>query len=108
MIARTVDERIASLREQMRRVRDDLARHIDGALEPDSRALVAFSRVLEYKMRIAAARYGYVGSPWRSPDWEVEWRSALREHVEKGDPLDVAIYCMFGWYHGWSTTEVSG
>jgi DNA repair exonuclease SbcCD ATPase subunit len=29
-----------------------------------------------------------------------ECRVKLREHVEKGDPLDVAAYCAFLWYHG--------
>ncbi len=29
---------------------------------------------------------------------------SIRQHLAKGDPRDVAAYCAFAWYHGWSLT----
>lgn len=27
----------------------------------------------------------------------------FHQHIAKGDPRDVAAYCAFMWWHGWST-----
>lgn len=39
---------------------------------------------------------------WMEDGWADTLRRALREHVEKGDPRDVAAYSAFAWHHGWS------
>ena len=39
---------------------------------------------------------------WMEDGWSDTLRKALREHVEKGDPRDVAAYSAFAWHHGWS------
>ena len=39
---------------------------------------------------------------WMEDGWADTLRKALREHVEKGDPRDVAAYSAFAWHHGWS------
>jgi hypothetical protein len=37
-------------------------------------------------------------SGWDDPDWTTEQiEQALRDHVDKGDPVDVANFAMFLW-----------
>lgn len=62
-----------------------------------------FARALAEKLAAAEVKYGYTDG-WLSPDWMDECRAKLLEHVEKGDPRDVAAYCAFLWHHGASTT----
>jgi hypothetical protein len=55
-------------------------------------------------MRAAQRKYNYdIG--WAKPDWEKSCRRQLLEHLEKGDPRDVALYAAFMWWHGWTTNE---
>lgn len=54
------------------------------------------------KLRQAEQKYGFTDT-WTSPDWMEECRMELRKHLEKGDPLDVAVYAMFLWFHREST-----
>ena len=42
---------------------------------------------------------------WMEDGWADTLRRALREHVEKGDPRDVAAYSAFAWHHGWSLAQ---
>jgi hypothetical protein len=42
---------------------------------------------------------------WALPGWEVDLRTKIREHMEKGDPRDVALYAMFAMWHGWSLKD---
>jgi hypothetical protein len=63
-----------------------------------------FANAIGEKMRAAELKYGY-SDGWRDGGWEWECRKHLREHLEKGDPRDVAIYAAFMWHHGWSTVE---
>lgn len=75
-------------------------------LHPSTVRLVSeFSRALAVKLRDSQKKYAYVDG-WIKPDWEAECRKHLREHMEKGDPVDVAAYCAFMWFHGWSTADV--
>ena len=60
-----------------------------------------FSRALLAKLRESEKKYGYQDD-WMRRGWEDTLRKHLREHVEKGDPRDVAAYCAFAWHHGWS------
>lgn len=72
-------------------------------LEPNTALLVTrFANALADKLMKAQDKYGYEDG-WRSPDWLDECRQHLREHLDKGDPRDVAAYCAFLWHHGAST-----
>lgn len=72
-------------------------------LHPDTVELVRrFSHALAAKLKLAQDKYGYTNK-WMEDNWMAVCRAKLREHVEKGDPLDVAAYCAFLWFHGEST-----
>jgi hypothetical protein len=64
--------------------------------------VIEFAEALAAKLRKAEEKYGY-SDGWLTEDWEAECRAHLREHLEKGDPLDIAAYCAFMWKRGWST-----
>jgi hypothetical protein len=77
-------------------------------LHPDTEDLVnRFSVALKEKLLAAQVKYGYSNS-WRNTDWLEQCRDDLRNHVEKGDPLDVAAYCAFLWHHGEGTVRLPG
>jgi hypothetical protein len=74
-------------------------------LNPLTRKLVKdFASALSWKLHAAEKKYGY-SDGWLSKDWIDDGQCAkrLRDHVEKGDPRDVAAYCAFLWYHAAST-----
>lgn len=60
--------------------------------------VVRFARALAGKLADAEKKYGFTDG-WLRSDWMVECREKLREHVQKGDPRDVAAYCAFLWHH---------
>lgn len=66
----------------------------------------SFSAALLEKLKSAADKYGYTDE-WTRPDWREELTQELARHVRKGDPRDVAAYCAFAWYHGWSVSPVA-
>ena len=69
-------------------------------------ALVAkFSAQLLRKLKISRAKHGHQDETWMDPDWPEHLRDQIRHHLEKGDPLDVAAYCAFAWFHGWSLSS---
>jgi hypothetical protein len=75
----------------------------DGLSHETVELVDGFADALKAKLRRAEVRYGYeVG--WRNDGWEDECRRDLLTHVTKGDPLDVAAYAAFCWFHKWSTT----
>ncbi len=77
-------------------------------LHPSTQRLVVnFASALAAKLRAAEEKYGYADF-WSAPGWVEECRTKLREHLEKGDPRDVAAYCAFLWYHGESTVSLAG
>lgn len=61
-----------------------------------------FALALAKKLRLAEEKYDHTDG-WLRDDWESECRDHLYQHLEKGDPRDVAAYCAFMWHHGWST-----
>jgi hypothetical protein len=63
-----------------------------------------FAAALKVKLSQAEQKYGY-SDGWSRRDWLDECRKCLREHVEKGDPRDVAAYCAFLWHHGTKTVN---
>jgi hypothetical protein len=75
----------------------------DERLNPWTERLIDdFAVALKEKMLIAQNKYHYDDS-WRFDDWRHECLDKMLHHIEKGDPRDVAAYCAFLWYHGWST-----
>lgn len=72
-------------------------------LNRDSMQLVLeFAAAMAEKMKAAEIKYGY-DNDWKYPDWMEGCQKQIKEHLEKGDPRDVAIYAAFCWYHKWST-----
>lgn len=73
-------------------------------LHPQTKDLVVhFANALAEKLFMAQEKYGYQAE-WAKPDWvKQHCVDALHEHMEKGDPRDVAAYCAFLWYHQKST-----
>lgn len=77
------------------------------SLHPATADLVdRFAAALKEKLAKAQAKYGY-SDGWLSEDWRDDLARKLTEHVQKGDPRDVAAYCAFAWHHGWSTTPIA-
>ncbi|MCK1445392.1 hypothetical protein IVB43_23695 [Bradyrhizobium sp. 48] len=70
--------------------------------DPIADLVSRFSAALLEKLRAAENKYGRKDD-WLAPNWEAECQQQLLEHVAKGDPRDVAAYCAFAWYHGWTT-----
>lgn len=74
-------------------------------LNAQTRKLVkTFAEALAKKMHAAEQKYGY-SDGWMETAWieRGECRARLMEHIQKGDPRDVAAYCAFLWYHEAST-----
>ncbi len=75
-------------------------------LHPDTAKLVIdFASALADKLHKAEIKYGY-SDKWKNKYWQDGCLKAFHEHLTKGDPRDVANYCMFMWYHDWSTTPL--
>lgn len=76
---------------------------IPANLHPDTQKLVAdFSTALAEKLYKAQLKYGYSDN-WTRDGWAEECLQHFHHHISKGDPRDVAAYCAFMWFHGWST-----
>jgi hypothetical protein len=65
-----------------------------------------FAAALREKLTAAEQKYGY-DDAWLNGDWRDDLVRKLQEHVQKGDPRDVAAYCAFAWHHGWSVAPAS-
>jgi hypothetical protein len=82
--------------------------HEGYGLHPRTACLVrSFAGALGRKLRKAEKKYGY-SDGWRSPDWEAECQQNLADHMLKGDPLDVAAFAAFCWFHHWPTVPADG
>jgi len=56
-----------------------------------------FSDAMFNKLEKKLIKDGYTG--WDNPEWTVEdIKKCLIEHIEKGNPIDVANFCAF-WYN---------
>ncbi len=74
-------------------------------MHPNTQALVnEFAAAMTAKLERAEQKYGYRDN-WLTDNWEAECRQKLVDHIDKGDPLDVAAYCAFMWRRGWSTAS---
>lgn len=67
------------------------------ARHPDDEAVDRFAYAMKQKLALAREK-GRSGWQQMNP---AELSDMLRDHVEKGDPRDVANFCMFLWHHGW-------
>lgn len=77
-------------------------------LKPETTDLVLrFASALADKLYKAEQKYGR-STDWMKDDWYDDCLQSLWEHIEKGDPRDVAAYCAFMWYHGWVTPTMTG
>ena len=78
---------------------------IPDSLHPDTADLVIrFATALAEKLHRAEQKYGHANG-WMATGWYNECLQQLWDHIEKGDPRDVAAYCAFMWHHGWVTTD---
>ncbi|HCQ6565420.1 hypothetical protein ACWUXD_01240 [Klebsiella pneumoniae] len=77
-------------------------------LHPDTQKLVAdFCTALAEKLYKAQLKYGY-DTDWKQDGWPSQCQAHFHQHIAKGDPRDVAAYCAFMWWHGWSTKPDEG
>ncbi|EPH1720596.1 ead/Ea22-like family protein [Klebsiella quasipneumoniae] len=77
-------------------------------LHPDTQKLVAdFCTALAEKLYKAQLKYGY-DTDWKQDGWPSQCQAHFHQHIAKGDPRDVAAYCAFMWWHGWSTKPPEG
>lgn len=75
-------------------------------LHPSTKELVnGFATALAEKLRLSEKKYGW-SDGWKDADWKDKCLTDFNHHISKGDPRDVAAYCAFMWYHGWSTNSV--
>jgi len=72
---------------------------LEEATVPNHDLINRFARAMIQKMELAEEKYGH-GDSWADGNWMEECRAELRKHLDKGDPLDVALYCAFLWHHG--------
>lgn len=93
-------QRIAELESRTVRLPDDL--------HPDTQELVInFCTALAEKLYKAQLKYGY-DADWKNDGWPSQCQAHFHQHIVKGDPRDVAAYCAFMWWHGWSTKPAEG
>ncbi|WP_324724988.1 hypothetical protein [Klebsiella variicola] len=77
-------------------------------LHPDTQKLVTdFCTALAEKLYKAQLKYGY-DADWKQDGWTSQCQAHFHQHIAKGDPRDVAAYCAFMWWHGWSTKPAEG
>lgn len=77
-------------------------------LHPDTKKLVTnFCTALAEKLYKAQLKYGY-DTDWKQDGWPSQCQAHFHQHIAKGDPRDVAAYCAFMWWHGWSTKPAEG
>ena len=91
-----------ALAAELDALREELARQEPVAQHPDDEAVDRFAAAMKDKLAKArdAGRSG-----WQDPAWPVDQiRDALYTHIAKGDPRDVANYCMFLWARDDSTS----
>jgi hypothetical protein len=77
-------------------------------LDPMTAQLVSsFAAAVAEKLKAAQDKYDFE-QHWAVPDWADQCRQELQEHVNKGDPKDVAAYAAFCWWHSWPTALKDG
>jgi hypothetical protein len=64
----------------------------------------SFAEALMLKLLAAQEKYGYTDQ-WMNPCIIPDLQQDLVEHMQKGDPRDVAAYCAFLWHHNEPTMK---
>lgn len=101
--AETLPDYVAGEGWEIRPQYDHPAPSMPADLHPDTQKLVAdFSTALAEKLYKAQLRYGY-SNGWKNGGWCSKCMTEMMQHIEKGDPRDVAAYCAFMWFHQWKT-----
>lgn len=67
--------------------------------------IASFAGALYDKMNEAEKKHGWKDD-WLETDRGDWLRADLVTHLHKGDPLDVALYCAFLWFHKLRTTPI--
>lgn len=93
----------SQIRDLLSRIREDISEPPTEADDPTAAMVRGFADAVVEKLRAADEKYGH-GLMWRDDPNLDGMRRELREHLEKGDPRDVAAYCAFLWYHGETTS----
>ena len=74
---------------------------VPATLHPDTAKLIdEFCAELKRKAFAAQVKYGFSNN-WKSDHWQDDLKRQIRQHIEKGDPRDVALYSAFAWGRGW-------
>jgi len=83
---------------------DQMGNWVKAGLKVDTAFLVS-----DFADALAAKLLKVQEEKKRVDDWKYalpeRLRAALYEHIEKGDPVDVAAFAAFLWWHGESTKE---
>ncbi|UIS74599.1 hypothetical protein [Morganella phage Mecenats66] len=88
------------------RGRMGLMAHDDNGLHPDTMELVmTFAGAMARKLRQAEIKHGFTDN-WKNKGWHADLIDELYTHCDEGSPVDVANYCAFAYYHGWSIGPV--
>ncbi len=75
------------------------------ALHAESKQLIErVGEAMARKLRASEVKYGW-RDDWARDEWEAECRRQLLIHIDKGDPVDVAIYAAFMHVRGWKTSS---
>ena len=74
----------------------------DGLHENTKALVIGFANAMAAKLYKSEQKYGW-SDAWLQDDWQNKCLTDFNHHISKGDPLDVANYCAFMHYHGWST-----
>ncbi|MFT0768149.1 hypothetical protein R2465_04505 [Proteus mirabilis] len=70
--------------------------------ENTANLVVKFAEAMAEKLHKSEKKYGY-SDEWMANSWGLDCKNQFMRHIQKGDPVDVANYCAFMFYHGWST-----
>jgi hypothetical protein len=66
---------------------------------------VDFFRSLSHKWVVAERKHGFNGLWQHCTEKDINvW---MADHIKKGDPIDVAIYCMIAWRRQFTTAHVT-
>lgn len=83
---------------------DNLSEGVQKQMQSFATALASKMFMAEVKFR-AEHGHDFDVDEWREAHWKDQCLAGFKEHLAKGDPIDIAAYCLFMHYHGWSTTE---
>lgn len=78
----------------------------DGLHQSTAELVIGFATALAEKLHLSEQKYGW-SDGWKNTDWQEKCLEDFNNHIDKGDPRDVAAYCAFMWFHGWQTQSLN-